>query len=150
MRDLIAALLLCSVLPATGLAADRFAAIVENGGEPTVTKGGFLVNQKRAAVQKELTARPPTAQELGVKLPPGSRLMLEQSSRQIAQYHPDWRIYQYSVTMPRSALIAHFQDQGLRYDESNANLKFGNGADDFIDGLSPKDRHQFRIWRRPR
>ena len=75
--------------------------------------------------------------------------MLVETSRQIAQYHPHWRIYQYSVTMPRKDLIAYFEGQGLTYDQHSANLKFGHDGGDFIDGLSADDRHQVRIWRRP-
>ena len=132
-----------------GHAADRFAKIVDEGGDPTVTAGGFVVNQKRVAVQKELSARPPTAEEVGVKLPPGSRLMLVETARQIAQYHPVWRIYQYQVELPREAVIAHFESQGLRYDESSANLKFGKSDGDFVDGLSQSGQHRLRVWRKP-
>ena len=130
-------------------AADRFAKIVDEGGDPTTTAGGFVVNQKRIAVQKELTARPPTAEELGVKLPAGAKLMLIETARQIAQYHPAWRIYQYKVELPREALIAHFEAQGLRYDVNAANLKFGNAGGDFVDGLSQSGQHQLRVWRTP-
>ncbi len=130
-------------------AADRFAKIVDEGGDPTVTSGGFVVNQKRVAVQKELSARPPTAEEVGVKMPPGAKLMLVETARQIAQYHPVWRIYQYKVDMPRDALIAHFESQGLRFDANAANLKFGNSGGDFVDGLSRSGQHQLRVWRKP-
>jgi hypothetical protein len=132
-----------------GHAADRFAKSVDEGGDPTVTAGGFVVNQKRVAVQKELSARPPTVEEVGVKLPPGSKLMLVETSRQIAQYHPVWRIYQYKVDLPREAVIAHFESQGLRYDVNSANLKFGNSGGDFVDGLSQSGQHQLRVWRKP-
>ncbi len=130
-------------------AADRFAKIVDEGGDPTTTAGGFVVNQKRIAVQKELTARTPTAEELGVKLPAGAKLMLIETARQIAQYHPAWRIYQYKVELPREAVIAHFEAQGLRYDMNAANLKFGNAGGDFVDGLSQSGQHQLRVWRKP-
>ncbi len=149
MKHLRTALLLSLLIPGSVPADDRFTNIVEEGPEPTVTTGGFVVNQKRVAVQKALTQRPPTADELGVRLPPGSKLMLEQTARQLAQYHPVWRIFQYSVTMPRTALIAHFEEQGLTYDQSHANLKFGSGSGDFVDGLSKEDRHQIRVWRKP-
>ncbi len=130
-------------------AADRFAKIVVEAGDPTVTAGGFVVNQKRVAVQKELTSRPPTAEELGVKLPAGAKLMPVETARQIAQYHPVWRIYQYRVELPREAVIAHFEAQGLRYDVNSANLKFGNSGGDFVDGLSQSGQHQLRVWRKP-
>jgi hypothetical protein len=149
MNLIATVMLICFLLPSTTNAADRFTRIVEEGGEPTVTKGGYLVNQKRVAVQKELAQRPPTNEELGIKLPPGSSLMLEQTARQIAQYHPVWRIYQYKVNVAREALIQHFQAQGLTYDTSHANLKFGNASGDFIDGLSGDDQHQIRIWKKP-
>ena len=110
MRITIHATLTISLLLTSAFAnADRFARIVEEGGEPTVTAGGYLVNQKRAAVQRELTQRPPTQDELGVKLPPGSKLQFELTARQIAQYHPAWRIYEYRVDMPRSEFIEYFQ-----------------------------------------
>ena len=149
MKHFLATILLCCANPLTAFAADRFTAIVEAGGESTVTAGGFVVNQKRVAVQKELAIRPPTREEIGVELPKGSRFMLVETSRQIAQYHPHWRIYQYSVTMPRKDLISYFEGQGLTYDQHSANLKFGQDGGDFIDGLSADDRHQVRIWRRP-
>ena len=142
-------LVLCFLLPLASSAEDRFSRIVEEGGEPTVTKGGYLVNQKRVAVQKELSKRPPSGDELGVKLPAGATLMLEETSRQIAQYHPVWRIYQYKVILSRTALIEFFQAQGLMYDVHKANLSFGNSQGDFIDGLSGDDRHHIRIWRKP-
>lgn len=137
------------ILPGVCAATDRFTQIVENGGEPTVTAGGYLVNQKRIAVQKELTQRPPTADELGVKLPSGSKLQLEQTARQIAQYHPAWRIYAYSVEMPRAGFIEFFEKQGLTFDKSANNLKFGNAGGDFIDGLSGETIKSFRVWRKP-
>ena len=140
----------CLVLASTNAAADRFTRIVEEGGEPTVTKGGYVVNQKRVAVQKELTQRPPSPEELGVRLPPGSTLLLEQTARQIAQYHPVWRIYEYRVEMPRQAFIEHFQQQGLTFDRSGNILKFGNPGGEFIDGFSGDTMRTFRVWRKPR
>src|SRR6187399_943694 len=115
MQHLPTRLALCAVMALSGASAfaDRFTRIVDEGGEPTVTKGGNLVNQKRVAVQKELTQRPPTAQELGVTLPPRSTLVLETTARQIAQYHPVWRVYEYRMEMPRQAFIDYFQQQGL-------------------------------------
>ncbi len=104
----LGALVLLAVIASASHAADRFARIVEEGGEPTVTAGGYVVNQKRVAVQKELTARPPTADEVGVRLPAGAKLMLVETARQIAQYHPAWRIYQYQLEAPRDAVVAHF------------------------------------------
>lgn len=44
------AFLSCILFAATTHAADRFTRIVEEGGEATVTAGGFVVNQKRVAV----------------------------------------------------------------------------------------------------
>jgi hypothetical protein len=146
---LVLAFVLASVA-AGSHAADRFSKIIEQGGEPTVTAGGFVVNQKRVAVQKELATRPPTADEVGVRLPPGANLMLVETARQIAQYDPVWRIYQYKVDMPRDAVIAHFEAQGLRYDPNAAHLKFGNADGDFVDGLSQSGQHQLRVWRKPR
>ena len=122
MRITIHATLTISLLLTSAFAnADRFARIVEEGGEPTVTAGGYLVNQKRAAVQRELTQRPPKQDELGVKLPPGSKLQFELTARQIAQYHPAWRIYEYRVDMPRSEFIEYFQKQGWTFDRSANN-----------------------------
>ena len=149
MKHYFAVTILCSAASLTAFAEDRFTAIVESGAEPTVTAGGYLVNQKRVAVQKELSVRPPTREEIGVELPKGAKFNLVETSRQIAQYHPKWRIYQYSVTMPRKDLITFFEGQGLSYDVHAANLKFGAGGGEFIDGLTADDRHQIRIWRRP-
>ena len=137
-------------LSTTNVMADRFTKIVEEGGEPTVTKGGSLVNQKRVAVQKELSQRPPTAEELGVALPPRSALMLEQTARQIAQYHPVWRVYEYRMEMPRQAFIEHFQKQGLKFDVHANQMKFGNPGEEFVDGLSGDPIKSLRVWRRPR
>lgn len=129
--------------------ADRFTSIVEEGAGPTTTAGGYLINNKRVAVQKELAQRPPTPDELGVKLPPGSKIQLEETARQIAQYHPAWRIYQYRIKMSRADLIDFFQTQGLSFDQSKNNIRFGNGGGDFIDGLSSDSVQSFRIWRKP-
>lgn len=139
----------CVFVAATTAHADRWTKIVDEGGEPTVTSGGYLVNQKRVAVQKELTQRPPTPDELGVRLPPGAKLHLEQTSRQLAQYHPAWRVYEYRVDMPRAAFIDHFVQQGLAYDRSANNLKFPAAGGDFIDGLSGETIKSFRVWRKP-
>ena len=111
------ALFACIASAPFAWASDRFTSIVESAGESTVTSGGFLVNQKRVAVQKELAKRPPTPEELGVKLPPKSVLMLEQTARQIAQYHPVWRVYEYRVQMPRAEFTRYFQEQGLAFDQ---------------------------------
>ena len=140
--------LLVMALSSASAMADRFTKIVDEGGESTVTKGGNLVNQKRVAVQKELTQRPPGAEVLGVALPPRSTLALEQTARQIAQYHPVWRVYDYRVEMPRQAFIEHFQKQGLRFDVHANQMKFGNG-DEFVDGLFGDPIKSFRVWRRP-
>ena len=150
MKLTIHATLTISLLVTSALAnADRFARIVEEGGEPTVTAGGYLVNQKRAAVQRELTQLPPTQDELGVKLPPGSKLQLELTARQIAQYRPTWRIYEYRVDMPRTEFIEYFQKQGWTFDRSANNLRYGSADGDFIDGFSGEQMKKFRIWRKP-
>lgn len=141
--------LVLTAAAASGQVRDRFTKLIAEGGDPTVTEGGFVVNQKRVAVQKELTARPPTADEVGVKLPPGARLMLVETARQIAQYDPTWRIYQYNLEMPRGEVIAYFEAQGLKYDQNAANLAFGNAAGDFVDGLSQSGQHRIRVWRKP-
>ena len=143
-----AAILIFSSI-ATCANADRFTKIVEEGGEPTVTAGGNLVNQKRVAVQKELSKRAPTSDELGVRLPVGAKLELARTARQIAQYHPVWRVYDYRVELSRAEFIEHFQQQGLTFDRSANNLKFGNAGDDFIDGLYGDTIKSFRVWRRP-
>lgn len=137
---------------AAAAAVDRFTSIVEQAGEPTVTKSGFLVNQKRVAVQAELSRRPPTSAELGVKLPDKAALKLEQTARQIAQYHPVWRVYDYRLSMPRAELIRFFQAQGLVFDTHKNVLLFpGSAPDDaeFIDGLFGDTVSGFRVWRRP-
>jgi len=141
---------LCILVAASSASADRFTSIVEQGGEPTVAAGGYLVNQKRVAVQRELAQRPPTADDLGVVLPPGARLQLEQTARQIAQYHPAWRVYEYRVDMPRADFMDHFQRQGLTFDRSANKLRFAEPGGDFIDGLTVDTMREFRVWRRPR
>ena len=139
-------------LPAVAAAADRFTPIVEQAGEPTVTKSGFLVNQKRVAVQIELSRRPPTSAELGVKLPDKAVLQLEQTARQIAQYHPIWRVYDYRLSMPRAELIRFFQAQGLVFDTHKNMLLFPGSPPEnaeFVDGLFGDTVSGFRVWRRP-
>ncbi|MCB2021060.1 MAG: hypothetical protein KDG44_09660, partial [Burkholderiaceae bacterium] len=96
----------------------------------------------------EITKRPPTPAELGIKLPQGSRLRAEQTARQIAQYHPVWRVYDYSVAMSRGALIQHFERQGLILDPSANVLRFP-GSEDFIDGPFGEQLSGFRVWRKP-
>lgn len=140
------------VLPAVCVAADRFTPIIEQAGEPTVTKGGFLVNQKRVAVQGELSRRPPTPGELGAKLPPKAALKLEPTARQIAQYHPVWRVYDYRLTMPRPEFIRFFEAQGLVFDTHRNVLLFPGAAasnGELIDGLVGDPISEFRVWRRP-
>ena len=136
--------------PAAGF--DRFTNIIEQAPESTVVNG-YVVNNRRVAVQKELSARPPTHDELGVTIPKGARLELERTARQIAQYHPYWRIYEYAVEMPEADLIRFFTDQGLTVDPSGHKLHFskpaGNG-EDFIDNLQGDPVEGFRIWRLPR
>ncbi len=134
-----------------GWAADRFTPIIEGAGESTVNAGGFVVNAKRVAVQRELARRPPTAAELGLQLPPRSVLDLENTARQIAQYHPRWRIYQYRVDLPREDFVRHFEAQGLRLHGSRLLVTDWEG--DFIDGfgLDPVTGRVagFRVWRKP-
>jgi|GEM_PF-6136026 len=140
------------ILPGVCVATDRFTQIVEQGGEPTVTKGGFLVNQKRAAVQSELARKPPTTAELGVKVPAMASLKLEQTARQIAQYHPVWRVYDFHLSMSRSEFIKFFEAQGLTLDTHKNVLLFPGAAPDdaeFIDGLVGDPIRGFRVWRRP-
>ena len=146
------ALVLAVAQPTVCAAADRFTRIIEHAGESTVTKGGFIVNQKRAAVQKELSQRPPTTAELGVKLPPKASLKHEQTARQIAQYHPVWRVYDFRLSMPRSEFIKFFEAQGLVFDIHKNVLLFPGAAPDnagFIDGLFGNVISEFRIWRKP-
>ena len=146
------ALALGVVLPAASAAADRFTPIVEQAGGPTVTQGGVLVNQQRVAVQSELSRRPPMAAELGVKLPEKSMLKLEPTARQIAQYHPVWRVYDYRLSMPRPEFIKFFEAQGLVFDVHKNTLLFPGAAPDdaaFIDGLFGDTISGFRVWRRP-
>lgn len=153
MKSLVnIALSFAAILPGICLATDRFTQIVEQGGEPTVTKGGFLVNQKRVAVQGELARRPPTPAELGVKVPAKASLRLEQTARQIAQYHPVWRVYDFRLSMPRAEFIKFFEAQGLTFDIHKNTLLFPGAAPDdaeFIDGLVGDPISGFRIWRRP-
>lgn len=136
----------------TAAGVDRFTSIIEQAPESTVVNG-YVVNNRRVAVQKELSARPPTHDELGVTIPKGARLELERTARQIAQYHPYWRIYEYAVEMPEADLIRFFTDQGLTLDPSGHKLHFskpaGNG-EDFIDNLQGDPVEGFRIWRVPR
>ncbi len=136
----------------TAAGFDRFTSIIEQAPESTVVNG-YVVNNRRVAVQKELSARPPTHDELGVTIPRGARLELERTARQIAQYHPYWRIYEYAVEMPEADLIRFFTDQGLTVDPSGHKLHFskpaGNG-EDFIDNLQGDPVEGFRIWRLPR
>lgn len=131
---------------------DRFTSIIAQAPESTVVNG-YVVNNRRVAVQKELTARPPTRNEIGVVLPTGARLDYERTARQIVQYDPNWRIYQYDLEMPKADLVRHFTDQGLSFDPSWNRLFFtkptGNG-EDFIDNLGGDQAEGFRIWRRPR
>lgn len=147
LKFIITASLLCACSGSI-LAQDRFTSIIQAAPESTVTAGGFIVNQRRVAIQSELTKRPPTAAELGVAVPRSSKLRIEQTARQIAQYHPHWRIYDFSVNMSRSAFIEHFESQGLTMDVSANLLRFPSG-EDFIDGLQGDHISGYRIWRKP-
>lgn len=130
-------------------AQDRFTKIIEGAGESTVNASGELVNQKRVAVQAEITKRPPSLDELGLKLPPGSKLQVVQTARQLAQYHPVWRVYEFSVSLPRDAFISHFESQGLTFDIHSNLLRFP-GSEDFVDGLFGEQISSFRVWRKPK
>jgi hypothetical protein len=145
-------LLLLVFLPGSVLADDRFTPLIENAGEPVVNSNGFVVNQARVAVQKELSQRPPTAEELGVKLPSKAKLSLETTARQIAQYDPTWRVYEFKIQMPRDDFKRFFLAQGLRFDQSSNVLRLPDRPGhqgEFIDGLSDDPLENFRIWRRP-
>lgn len=63
------------------------ASIIEQAPESTVVNG-YVVNNRSVAVQKDLSARPPTHDELGVTIPAGSRLEPGRTARQIAQCRP--------------------------------------------------------------
>ena len=143
----ICASLICA-MPFTVLASARFTPVIE-GAPESIVQNGYVVNLRRVAVQKELVQRPPTTAELGVKLPPKAALQLETTARQIAQYHPVWRVYEYKTGMPRTELIQFFEAQGLRFDAGKNKLLFPGIADadraEFIDGLNGA----FRVWRRP-
>lgn len=132
--------------------SDRFTSIIAQAPESTVVNG-YVVNNRRVAVQQELTARPPKHDELGVLLPKGARLDYERTARQIVQYNPYWRIYQYALEAPKADLIRFFTDQGLTFNRSQGRLFFtppaGNG-EEFIDDLEGDPVEGFRIWRRPR
>lgn len=146
------ALTLAVVIPAVCAAADRFTPIIEQAGESTVTNGGYIVNQKRVAVQSELSRRPPTTAELGVKLPAKASLRLADSARQIAQYHPVWRVYDFRLSMPRAEFVRFFEAQGLVFDTHKNALLFPGAAPneaEFIDGLFGDPISTFRVWRRP-
>jgi hypothetical protein len=130
---------------------DRFAAAIAGAPESTV-RDGYVVNHRREAVQREITARPPTEAELGVRLPPGARLLAEVTARQIAQYHPVWRIFQYRVAMSPDELGRFFAEQGLRYAPAEGRAYFPGATlerGDFIDGLGAAPSGGIRIWRVP-
>lgn len=142
------------IIVAAGLAAaapswalDRFSSIIAGGAESTVNSGGYVVNHKREDVQKELAARPPTFEELGVKVPPKAKLKLTETARQIVQYDPVWRIFDYKLKMGREEFVAYFLAQGLTHDE---NRMVFPGSEDFIDGIAVDGVTEFRIWRKVR
>lgn len=137
-------------LPAAVFAADRLSPIFDNGGKAAT--GGFSATQQRAAVQMELTLRPPTPAEIGVKLPQKTTLRVEQTARQMAEYDPAWRVYEYSVGMPKAEFVKFFQAQGLTLNTArNVLIIPGPGPDGagFIDGLQADPVQDFRIWRKP-
>jgi hypothetical protein len=132
-------------------AQDRFAEAIAGAPESTV-RNGFVVNHRREAVQREITARPPTEAELGVRLPPGARLVHERTALQIVQYHPVWHIFQYRVAMSSDELGRFFAEQGLRYEPSEGRAYFPSATNergDFIDGLGNATDSGIRIWRVP-
>lgn len=146
------ALVFAVALPNVCSATDRFTQIIAQAGDSTVTKGGYVVNQKRVAVQKELSRRPPTAAELGVKLPPKASLKIERTALQIVQYNPVWRVYDFRVSMPRAEFVKFFEEQGLVFEIHKNVLLFPGAAPndaEFIDGLFGDVISEFRIWRRP-
>jgi hypothetical protein len=112
MRLLLPCLLACRGWPASG--PHRFTLIIENAPESTVNAKGFVVSPKRVLIQKELMAQRPSVAELGVRLPAGAKLKAEESARQIVQYDPVWRVYEYRLAMPRGELLRFFEAQGLR------------------------------------
>ena len=130
-------------------AQDRFTPAIAGAPESTV-RNGYVVNHRREAVQRELTARPPTEAELGVRLPAGAQLRAELTARQIVQYHPVWRVYQYRVALSKEELARHFTGQGLRYEASEGRVYFPGATreqGDFMDGLGDAALGGFRIWR---
>jgi hypothetical protein len=130
-------------------AQDRFTPIIAGAPESSV-RDGYVDNHRREAVQRELTARPPTEAELGVRLPPGAQLRPELTARQIAQYHPVWRVYQYRVALAKEDLARHFTAQGLRYEAAEGRVYFPSATrerGDFMDGLADAAQQGFRIWR---
>lgn len=142
-----AALLLLS---SAAEAQDRFTALIANAPESSV-RNGYVVNHRREAVQKELAVRPPTREELGVRLPAGATLQLQRTALQIVQYDGVFRIYQYRVPMSRDSLVAFFEAQGLRYDASQQWIFFPGATrekGDFIDDLHHASGNGLRIWRR--
>ncbi|MDF1503789.1 hypothetical protein [Roseisolibacter sp. H3M3-2] len=151
MRPATAALALLLVAGAApARAQDRFTDIIARAPESSV-RNGYVVNHRREAVQREITARPPTEAELGVRLPPGARLVPDRTALQIVQYNPVWRVYQYRVAMSREELVRFFTEQGLEYDASQQWLYFPGGRKKeggFIDDLH-HGAQGIRIWRRP-
>ncbi|MET0311406.1 MAG: hypothetical protein ABW051_05100 [Burkholderiaceae bacterium] len=145
-----AALALLLALPFTASAADRLSPIFDTGGKAAT--GGFSATQQRAAVQMELSLRPPTPAELGVKLPQKTALRAEQTARQMAEYDPAWRVYEYSAGIPKAEFVKFFQAQGLTLNATrNVLVMPGPGPDGagFIDGLQNDPVQDFRIWRKP-
>jgi hypothetical protein len=75
-----AALLAALSTPLAAVAEDHFTPVIEHAGDLVANAGGYVVNQKRVAVQRELSGQSPTPAELGVQLPPKSALKLERNS----------------------------------------------------------------------
>lgn len=149
LRALALAIMLTLPVARRVTAQDRFTPIIAGAPESSV-RNGYVVNHRREALQREITARPPTEGELGVRLPAGAELRHELTARQIAQYHPVWRIYQYRVALSKEDLARHFVAQGLRFEASEGRLYFPGATrdqGDFIDGLAATGVQDFRIWR---
>lgn len=138
-------------LPAAAFAADRLTPFFDTG-KATAT-GGFVATQQRAAVQMELSLRPPTPQELGVKLPAKATLKVESTARQMTEYDPAWRVYEYNAAaMPKAEFVRFFQGQGLTMNTARNVLVIpGQGPDGsgFVDGLQSDPVQDFRVWRKP-
>ena len=87
-----------------------------------------------------------------MKLPVKASLNLADTARQIAQYHPVWRVYDFRLSMQRSEFVRFFEAQGLVFDIHRNVLLFPGAAPndaEFIDGLFGDPISRFRVWRKP-